>query len=208
MLDLFNSNKISTQPKSFVEDVNKFLFCLATNYRRHEFYYKSFIFGDNGKPGYLNKFYPIILVNNVIHCREDVLFIITGDSDFIETKDLQKKWTEITLRAMKNKNSFQILPQIKKKSNKSFIVKNKGNNLINLHYCLIPRSLEYQVATIYVRKHNLNIPNSIQNNDHEFLNEVATQLNLTVKDLIEKSLGLLQNEEWVEEIKNLIETFE
>lgn len=208
MLNLFNSNKICTQPKSFVEDLNKFLSCLATNYRRHKFFYKNFIFGDNGRPSYMNKYYPKILVNNVIHCREDVLFIVTEDSDFSKFKDLQKIWTEITLKTIKNKNSFGILPQFQKSSKNCFKVTNRSNNVINLHYCVVPRSLEYQVAKIHMVGHNLCISNSIQNDFHAFLNEVANLLDLNIKELIEKSVEMLQSEVWLKSIINLIEGFD
>jgi len=208
MLDLFNSNKVCTQPKSFVEDINKFLSCLAKNYRRHNFFYKNFIFGDNGRPSYLNKYYPKILVNNIIHCREDVLFIVTEDSDFSKSKDLYNNWTKITLKTIKNRNSFQILPQFQKSSITCLKVTNSDNNLINLHYCVIPRSLEYQVAQINMVGNNLCISNSTQNNFHEFLNEVANHLGLKIKELIENSVELLQNEVWLKTIINLIEGFE
>ena len=156
----------------------------------------------------MNKYYPKILVNNIIHCREDVLFIVTEDLDFSEHKELQNIWTEITLRTIKNKNSFQILPKFKKSSKKCFIVTNRANNLIKLHYCIVPRSLEYQVAKINTEIHNLCISNSIQNNDHGFLNEVATLLGFSIKELIENSVELLHNEVWVKSIINLIEGFE
>ncbi len=208
MSDLFSTNQISTQPKSFVDDLNKFLYCLATNYRRDMFYYKIFVFGDNGRPAYLNKVYPRILVNNIIHCREDVLYIVSEDLDFNELNNLLRIWSEITLRTIQNKQAFSILPQFQKSSEKCIIVTNRSSNSIHIHYCGIPRSLEYQVAKINMIERNLSISNSIQNSDHEFLNEVANLLVISIKELIENSVELLQDEIWVKNIKNLIEGFE
>jgi len=56
--------------------------------------------------------------------------------------------------------------------------------------------------------HNLCISNSIQNDYHAFLNEVANLLDLNIKELIENSVELLQNEVWLKSIINLIEGFE
>jgi len=72
----------------------------------------------------------------------------------------------------------------------------------------VPKSLEYQVAHINTVKHNLIIPNITKNNFHRFLNEVADKLKVDKKELIEEPVQLLQNEDWVIEIKELIKNFE
>lgn len=208
MSDFLSENQVNTRLKSFVEELGKFLSCLATNYRRNVFYYKNFVFGDNGRPGYLRKVYPKILVDNILNCKEDVLFIVTEDLDFSEFNDLLRIWNEITLRTIKNEQTFSVLPQFQNQSEKCIEVSSRSNNSIHIHYCGVPRSLEYQVAKINMVENNLSIPNSTQNNDHEFLNEIAEHLKLNIKELIEKSVQLLQNENWVKEIKKLIWDFE
>ena len=109
-----------------------FLSCLAKNYERNVSYYKNFIFGDNGKPGYLTKVYPKILVDNILKCREDVLFIVTEDLDFIELNDLQRVWNEITLKTIENKESFSILPEFQNQSEKCINVTSLSNNSIKI----------------------------------------------------------------------------
>ena len=56
--------------------------------------------------------------------------------------------------------------------------------------------------------HNLCISNSIQNDYHAFLNEVANLLDLNIKELIENSVEMLQSEVWLKSIINLIEGFD
>ena len=208
MSDLLSENQLNTNIKSFAEELGIFLSCLARNYERNVSYYKNFVFGDNGRPGYLRKVYPKILVDNILRCREDVLFIVTEDLDFNELNNLLRVWDEITLETVKNRESFSNLPEFQNQSEKCIKVTSLSNHSIQIHYCGVPRSLEYQVAKINMEKHNLKILNPTQNNDHKFLNEIVDKLKVDKKELIEKSVQLLQNEDWVIEIKELIENFE
>ncbi|KKN30545.1 hypothetical protein LCGC14_0832930 [marine sediment metagenome] len=61
-------------------------------------------------------------------------------------KDLLIKWTKITIRTIQNKNTFSNLPQFQSLSEKCIKVTSLSNNSIYIHYCGVPRSLEYQVA--------------------------------------------------------------
>ena len=208
MSELLSENQLMTNLKSFVEELGIFLSCLARNYERNVAYYKNFVFGDSGKPGYMRKVYPKILVDNILRCREDVLFIVTEDLDYNEINNLLRVWNEITLETLKNMESFSILPKIQNQSEKCIKVTSLSNHSIQIHYCGVPRSLEYQVAKINMKKHNLKILNLTQNSDHKFLNDIVDKLEVDKKELIEKSVQLLKNEDWVKEIIDLILNFE
>lgn len=206
MSDLHEQEIIGTLPKISYGELDPFLRCLGRNIRRTAFY-KYFIWGNLGKLAYLNKYCPKVLTMIIKNFRENTLFITTGDSNNCDLKHLIKNWNDISIKTLEDKMKFQTPPLFKPTSKSSHRITIRENNYISLHYCIIPLSLEFQVANINKINHNLDIPKEIQNNHHQFLKEVARKLDLSTEDLIKSSVDLLLNEKWLREIKHLIEKF-
>ena len=156
----------------------------------------------------INKYYPKILINIINKFREEVLFIIIEDSDNRDLTSLIDKWYENTERILTNKNSFGKLFPFNKISDKSIEINIRSNNIVNLHYSIVPQSLEYQVANANMVRNNLKIDKIIQKDYHRFLEEVTNLLGSEVECLIESSVKLLYDEVWVKELVDLIEEFE
>lgn len=207
MSDLYDSEIISGLPKRSSGELDPFLRCLGNNLNERTAFYKYFIWGNLGRPIYLNKYYPKILTMIIKHFRENTLFIVSEDSNSNNINDLKKKWNDITVKTLGDKNKFQMLPPLNRLSDENHQIKIRGNNYISLYYCIIPINLEFQIADINNITSNLNIQKDIQNNHHKYLEEVSKILNLSIEDLIKSSVDLLLTKDWLRKIKNLMENF-
>lgn len=144
--------------------------------------------------------------------REDTLFIITEDtavdlSDSSTIKNLIKRWFVQTKKTLEEKHDFQITPKMEKINEFNYIITNRKNNKINISFILIPINLEHQVAKIHMKKNDLKISNTDQNNSHGFLDSIAKRLGKDNEALIKSSVELLKSEKWVIKVENIIKRF-
>lgn len=190
--------------KNSEPSLDKFLRCLVNNCRNSESYYKIHIYGDKGLPNYPSKQYPRILAYFIKYVREDSVFIYTRDSDNITLDTLEAKFCVITEKVLTDKNRFQVLPEFNKLSKSNYIITNRSNNIINLHHCSVPKSLEFQVANIYMKKEQFDIPKTIQNEDHRFLDEIIARTGLNKIELLKFSVSHLINEPWMIKISEYL----
>jgi len=199
---------IATLPKDRQSsNLASFLNCLGQNCSFQKAYYKYFVYGDNGRPGYLKLEYPRILSLIITRFRENTLYLFTEDSDNYDNGVLQRNWKENTISTLNNRRFFGRSPNYNSSSIGMLKIEMKNNNFIKINHCLIPNSLEFQVASVHMEENRLDIENYEHMDRHDFLREVSTKLEIEEKELIRLSFDLLQNENWVRVISRLIENF-
>ncbi|MBN1214670.1 MAG: hypothetical protein JXA99_04435 [Candidatus Lokiarchaeota archaeon] len=155
----------------------------------------------------LLKVYPKVLGFIIRHVRKNSLLILCEDSDNRNTEQLYNNWKDNTENFLFNPNNFQKCIDFNIISNSNINIDIGSNNLLSSCYHYIPKSLEYQIAYINMIENNLNIPNNIQNNHHDFLNKVVELLDQNHETLIRNSVNLLRGKQWLVHISNSIMNF-